>query len=618
LRVRRAGYQAWRAEILPLLDPARMRDPLTNAPMTPARFEQGLRASYDAIATDGFSKLTPSGAAGGGALANTRAEHRFLIFRNAEAWLAYQDRFGASDPFSAMMAHVDGMARDIAAIEVLGPNPAATLRYMEDIALKDAAQRDAQAGGSRTMDRTRRQLAEARHMYDAIRGTANAPINGAIGRSFAGLRSFLVSAQLGSAAISALTDLNFQRIAARHAGISYARVLGQYARLLNPVSAGDRELAVRLGLIAEGWASVASSAMRYVGEVAGSEVTRRLSDFVLRASFLEPWTQAGRWAFGMEFMGFLARHAGQGFNDLPPALQRTFARYGLTAAHWKVLRNTPLYAHGGAQFLRPADVADRALGTRLLEMIQGETAFAVPAASVRGAVAITGGTRPGTLLGELARSVAMYKNFGVTLVMTHILRGLQSRGLGRRGMYFADLLISTTIAGALALQLKEIAKGRDPREMFGKHAPEFWGAALLQGGGLGIFGDFLFSDVNRFGGGLPETVAGPVVGFLNDVRRLTLGNLVQLPGDKPTNAGRELVNFLRRYTPGGSIWYARLGYERLILDRLQELADPQAARRFRALEGRARRDFDQAYWWRPGRALPDRGPAFQRAIGERR
>jgi hypothetical protein len=281
----------------------------------------------------------------------------------------------------------------------------------------------------------------------------------------------------------------------------------------------------------------------------------------------------------MEFMGFLARHAGQGFADLPPALQRTFARYGLTAADWDVVRNTPLHAHGGAQFLRPADNADPELGTRLLEMIQGETAFAVPSTSVRGAVAITGGTRPGTLLGELARSVAMYKGFGVTLLMTHILRGLQMRGLGRRGMYFADLLISTTIAGALQLQLKEIAKDRDPREMFGKHAAEFWGAALIQGGGLGIFGDFLFSDVNRFGGGLPETVAGPVVGFLNDVRRLTHGNLVQLPGDKPTNAGRELVNFLRRYTPGGSIWYARLGYERLILDRLQELADPQAARR---------------------------------------
>ena len=40
-------------------------------------------------------------------------------------------------------------------------------------------------------------------------------------------------------------------------------------------------------------------------------------------------------------------------------------------------------------------------------------------------------------------------------------------------------------------------------------SPEFWGAALLQGGGLGIFGDFMVSSVSRGGRGIEETVAGP-------------------------------------------------------------------------------------------------------------
>ena len=85
-----------------------------------------------------------------------------------------------------------------------------------------------------------------------------------------------------------------------------------------------------------------------------------------------------------------------------------------------------------------------------------------------------------------------------------------------------------------------MSKGRDPRPMEG---PEFWGAAFLQGGGLGIYGDFLFSDVNRFDRGLAETIAGPVVGFADDVRKLTIGNVTQAIKGEDTNAASEFINF---------------------------------------------------------------------------
>ncbi|PJN92612.1 hypothetical protein CNY89_28190, partial [Amaricoccus sp. HAR-UPW-R2A-40] len=36
---------------------------------------------------------------GGKMLANRRADRRVLHFRDADAWMAYNDRFGAADPF---------------------------------------------------------------------------------------------------------------------------------------------------------------------------------------------------------------------------------------------------------------------------------------------------------------------------------------------------------------------------------------------------------------------------------------------------------------------------------------------------------------------------------------
>jgi hypothetical protein len=381
-------------------------------------------------------------------------------------------------------------------------------------------------------------------------------------------------------------------------------------------------LASRLGLIAENWTSVANAQARFVGDMTGPEITRRISDTVMRITGLSPWTQAGRWAFGMEFMGYVADNAAKKFKDLDKPLQDTLTRYGIGEGNWDVIRTSGLYEHEGATFLRPEEIALRTdlqpgraddLATRFLEMIQSETEFAVPSASIRGRVMLVGESRPGTFVGEISRSFAMYKNFPVTLLNTHVMRAVNAENFNKKGAYFADLVISTTLFGALAMQLKEITKGRDPRTVM---TPEFWGSALLQGGGLGILGDFLFNDVNRFGGGLEQTIAGPVVGFLDDTRRLTIGNVQELATGKDTHFMRELISYAGRYTPGSSIWYLRLALERQILDRLQIWGDPDAKQRMREIEARYRRETGQRYWWSPGDTEPERAPDFERLTAE--
>ena len=52
---------------------------------------------------------------------------------------------------------------------------------------------------------------------------------------------------------------------------------------------------------------------------------------------------------------------------------------------------------------------------------------------------------------------------------------------------------------------------------------EFFGAALIEGCGLGIFGDYLFSDVNRFGGGIVSTAFGPTGQLAEDVFKVSIG-----------------------------------------------------------------------------------------------
>jgi len=621
-RISKAGYETWRSSILPKLSPNDMIDQVTGLAFTPQRLELALKDVYETITTEGANKMSPGSGGRGKSLANQRQDHRFLVFKDADSWLEYQKEFGDDNVFDVMVSHISNMSRDISMMEVLGPNPTSTITFMKDTLTKQAKM----AKDEGLKDKARSTGKRLDDMYMAVSGRNNSPINSKFASTMAGTRQVLQSSQLGAASISAVTDVNFQRLARQFAGLPQTGILKDYLKYMSPLGAKAKgELAISSGLIAEGWTSLAAGQMRFVGDMSGPEVTRRISDFIMRASFLSPMTSAGRWAFGMEFMGTVARNAGKTFDELDPNFRSTMERYNIQATQWDIIRRTEPYDEKGAKFIRPTDIAARTdidealrdnISTRLLEMINTETNFAVPSTSVRGATFLTGGTQPGTLTGEMARSFAMYKNFGVTLVNTHLMRGMQLPQSSSKGAYYSNLLISTTLMGALALQMKEISKGRDPREMVGdsEETAKFWFAAFMQGGGLGIFGDFLTSGTSRYGSGMAETVAGPVVGAGDDLLKLTVGNLYQAATGQDTNAAGELVKFTQRYTPGSSLWYGRLALERGLWDQMQLMADPKAKTKFRRLESRVRKQTGQRYWWGPGDTTPSRKPEISRAF----
>jgi hypothetical protein len=333
--VRKAGRVEWTNFIRERLDTAKMVDERTGLKFTPERMELALAEVYDSISTEGWSKVKPSGAGSGRSMAGRHQDHRFLAFKNADSWLEYQEKFGNPEPFVTMVNHLEGMSRDIAMMEILGPNPNATVRFIHQTVLKDANIRQANTPDSKFVEKANSQLGMFDSMYAILNGSTASPVDGTVARGFAGLRQILQAAQLGAAAVSALTDINFQRIAAKTSGIPASDVIKRVMDNLVPLNIDEKgRLASRLGLIAENWTSVANAQARFVGDMTGPEITRRVSDTVMRITGLSPWTQAGRWAFGMEFMGFVADNAGKKFNELDKALQSTLTRYGLGEGNW--------------------------------------------------------------------------------------------------------------------------------------------------------------------------------------------------------------------------------------------------------------------------------------------
>lgn len=615
--VRKAGYETWRGEILPRLDLDAMgRDFNNGVPFTPESLEILLKDAFEAIRTDGYSRRSPA-ARHGSAMYNRRADHRFFKFKSADDWMDYNERFGSGrDPFRVMLGHLDNMAMDISMMEELGPNPMNTFSYLKDAAASLAAR----SGEEKSLEVTRAKTRQADHMFDLFTGKANVPDNPNVAAGFSALRQYLTSAHLGSAVWSSVTDFNSQRVAAGFVGMDKLGFMKQMRRLI--ASKDFREEAQNAGLIFENAVDQGNAVARYDMEDIHIETAARLADFTIRSSGLGYLTEIQRQSFGMEFMNTVARKwRGQTFDQLEPKTQRMMESYGIQARDWDVIRSADVHeTRNGMQMVRAQEIEERGfqdVADRYMEMITSLTEFAVPSTDLYGRAFVLGRTTPGSLSGEFLRSALQFKAFPVTMMTTQVSRVMAELYEGRKltaAQYAAGLLIGNTLLGALAIQMKDTTKGRDPRDMT---SSKFWMAAVAQGGGAGIFGDFLFADVNRFGGSLGATLAGPTIGFADDVLKYTVGNVQELAQGEDTKFGRETVNMLRRYTPGGSLWYLRLAYEREVLDRVQEIVDPKAAASFKA-KVRGAKQFDTEFFVQPGKGLFDRSsraPNLNNMIG---
>lgn len=626
--VEKAGETAWIAEVMPRLDRSRMRTREGSRPLNDVELRVALHDTFKQIETQGWvgKDATP---AGGRALANRHADHRFLHFKSADDWLAYQTRFGEGDPVNAMLAHVDRMSRDIGLMQVMGPNPAASLAWLKNDLTRRAA---LLPNGGKTAFRNGAVGANKvlTNLHVNYTRSNSAPVAPVIVDALHDLDNVLMSAQLGSAIIPAVPgDLNTQRMTRAITGLPEVKMIASYIKQL--ASSGNRMAAIRAGLTAQHYARTLHNQGRYTGELFGHPWSQWINDRVQAASGLTAWTAAGRAAFGLDFFGHVADQAGVAFGDLNKKFSRTLGEFGIDAADWDTIRETAPYNHGGATFIRPGDIFERAdldpsralaLASKLADAAMTLTEHAVPSNALRVQAAVRGQDHPGEFRVEAMRSLAMYHTFSGVVMLTHGRRMMQlGRTNPRRaGSYVAGLALGGMLAGAVAIQTREIANLRDPRDMTDWR---FWQAALVQSGGFGLLTDFIYATLqgqSRTGGGLAEALTGPRLAFVTDVATLALGYdplgpAKKTQGGTSKNAATRALDFAKRNAPFTNLWYTRGAVERLFWDHIQELTDPGWQHRVRQRERFYRQNFGNEFWWHPGDVAPERAPDPGSAIG---
>lgn len=634
-RIRKAGEEAWIAFIKDRLDTTQMRDPLTGGPLSQARLDESLSVVFRRIATDGALERDATGAAyGRGALANQRQEHRFLVFKDAAGWREYHAAFGTGTAYDAMMSHLKGLAKDVATLETLGPNPSAMVEWMKQVAQQEAAKAavgepsiHAGASGSTKSGKLDDGSWKIERLWKAVNGASD------VGSLFAAelgqaTRNWLTGAQLGGAALSAIAGDPFQQaIARKFAGVGTLRMAVDLPRMLFD-GASRREIA-RAGVIFEDAMQHLHTQVRdYSLTAASAELSKWVPDRVFEWSGLNAWTAIGQRGAAWSFMFRAADMAEKSLADMRAAggdalrFGRHLEGHGVTPDDWDVIRKTPRSetdAQAGT-LLRPIDVIDANRGDdaafraamKYSAALHDFRENAVPQGNARARAAMKGDSAAGTLGGELNRSAVMYTSYGFNVLwslMNATRREIGDFGLGRGLSYGVGSLIALTLGGALAIQLKELAKGNDVRKMNGPDAAEFWVLALARGGALGFYGDFLLGDYKRGGTDTAARLPGPVAGMIADAAAVA-NPKATLSADEHMNRAKTATRFGQTYLPAQNMWWLKPVTQRLIWDRLQKLVDPAAERAWAAQERKLAKEHGQGVWWRRGEAAPDRVPDF--------
>src|SRR3546814_17394827 len=116
LRVAKAGKEAWVAETMPLLNRDRYVTE-TGARMSDAEVAEFLGEAWTTIATGGANQIAPGQFRGTGARVNRGSDSRVIHLRDGAASLDYQQQFDETAIYDAMTEQVQGVAKDITALQ---------------------------------------------------------------------------------------------------------------------------------------------------------------------------------------------------------------------------------------------------------------------------------------------------------------------------------------------------------------------------------------------------------------------------------------------------------------------------------------------------------------------
>jgi hypothetical protein len=597
------NFQAWRDFTMTKLDEATF-DHLDD--LTPTSIDKFMRATWNALASGVHETASGNellrGFVGPANLAKRVSQERKLLFKDSASWGEYNRTFGRGTLWESVTRGLETGARNAAIMRGLGTNPEAMFDTVTAQVRKaavdrgDVAASDALGTGFN------------KGVLNMLTGAANVPSNAGWAKFARVAMTVQTLAKLGGVVLSSLPDLANNAAVLRHNGVGLFESYANQVSSLFPKSKAGREAMATLGVGVDSMLGHIATRFSSAENLQGKSA--KLVDIFHRANLLTFWTDSMKFGLGSMLSHNMGRLADTAFDALDPRLRTTLGTYGIKAADWDAARTHAGKDATGVARLLPVEIADEKVRTKFQNYMVDQIREAMNEPDAVSRTIITGGLAANTPWGMAVRVLTQFKTYPVTFINRTLGRefdfGVHGRGNGMDMAGITHLVVAMSLMGYLSMELKNLARGKNPRTMDAEDRASYAAlvaAAMAQGGGLGLFGDFLFGERDRFGGGfLTNLIAGPTVGSLDQLGGV-VQDLAKWAREGDPRAARDArsgaIGVVRNNAPFINMFYTRWAADYFIWYRLMEAANPGYLARY---EDRVRREQHQTFWLRPSDA----------------
>lgn len=548
-------------------------------------------------------------------LARKMSEGRLLHFKNADSFMDYNDIYGSGDLISGILQGLNSSAENTGLMRKLGTNPEAMIDTLYDNVGRSIQDPKELANFEKTKNITENYFAEVSGQTRLAGSQMGAKVS-------SNIRAIQSMAKLGGALLSSISDTVTYAGEVRYQGGNLLSGLGESMQSIGKGrgTVEQRQIMANLGVSMDSFLGDLSSRWQ-TGDPIGGFAQKSMNSF-FKWNGLTWWTDAMKRSAAIGTSNRLFQQSDLAFDSLDPRSQRVMKLYGIGDNEWNIIRKSKYEAEDGTGLLTPESMSKLPdddfvsmiegqglkptkmriemlrdeLESKLRSYVSDRTGYAQLETDARSRSVWTRGTKRGTVPGEALRFVAQFKQYPTIFLQRTLGREIKGKAKGTGSDKFIDsplygvasLFTALTVGGYVAMTAKDLAKGRSPRD---PRSLDTWMAAAVQGGGAGIYGDFLFGDMkNRFGGGAISTFAGPTAGTAEQVV-----DLFQRARDGDDTASTALTAALNN-TPFANLFYTRIALDYMILYDVRESLNPGYMRR---MERRIKKENEQEFMLPP-------------------
>jgi len=570
---------------------------------------------------------------------------RNMKFKGPDEWIAYQKRCGNPDLLANFFGEQQATARSLAILEIYGPGGENTRAVLHQAVGQ-------QLVGKPAMDwQNSRKKREAQ--WAVVSDRINIPGNEILANAYDNAANLTRASVLGASILSQAPDtVNIAKWRALRFNKGASGVYTESATHVQDFARAAAKSPKVQQVLESYRADMDATIGGLLREIENGDSKGLTANIVSKVYDYQGATWLNRnnkHASVLGLSNWLASESRHGFDAIEPTTRDMLLQQGIEAPEWELIRLAEQVADDGRSYLTPeglASVPEAKISAhlestgrkatpktieqwrddtriKLVGMMADEVSKSVIEPTARQRLTATGGLSKGTWSGTMVRAMWMCKSFAISQFQRGWMSEIRGRssdprarvqaGSGSHYLAIANYIAALTGMGFVSYMLKGWATGVQRKGIIENEDEDdkvlFFDipviddrvlfASMNQGGGLGIYGDFLFADADRYGGGFMQTLSGPLLGKVEDAYKLW--NAAK--GADEEDAGKlanQAVRMLKGATPFGNLWWSRHVMDRLLWWNIQESINPAGLQR---LEDAAEKRGDTYIFTKPSAAL---------------